>query len=174
MKLTSREIAVFSMLGAVMYVSKMIMEFLPNIHLLGTFITAFTVVYRRKALYPIYVFVLLVGLFNGFNAWWIPYVYIWTVLWGMVMLLPRKIPKKWQPLVYMSVSAVHGLLYGILYAPVQAFVLGMNLEGTIAWIMAGLPWDVMHGVSNFVCGILILPIIRVMRMAERSRTWSGD
>ena len=101
-------------------------------------------------------------------------MYIWTVLWGMVMLLPRKIPKKWQPLVYMSVSAVHGLLYGILYAPVQAFVLGMNLEGTIAWIMAGLPWDVMHGVSNFVCGILILPIIRVMRMAERSRTWSGD
>ena len=40
------------MLGAVMYASKVIMEIAPNIHLLGTFIVAFTVVYRRKALYP--------------------------------------------------------------------------------------------------------------------------
>ncbi len=174
MKLTTREIAVFSMLGAVMYASKMIMELLPNIHLLGAFIVAFTVVYRKKALYPIYVFVMLIGLFNGFNTWWIPYVYIWTVLWGMVMLLPRRIPKKWQPIVYMSVSAVHGFLYGILYAPVQAFVMGFGLEGTIGWIMTGLPWDVMHGVSNFFCGILIVPMIRVLRLAERSRNWSDN
>lgn len=169
MKLTTRELAVFSMLGAVMYASKMIMEALPNIHLLGTFITAFTVVYRRKALYPIYIFVLLMGLLHGFNAWWLPYGYIWTVLWGMVMLLPKRIPDRWQPVVYMTVSAVHGLLYGILYAPVQALVMGLNLEGTVAWIMTGLPWDVMHGMSNFVFGILIVPLVRVLRMAERVR-----
>ena len=59
MKLTTREIAVFAMLGAVMYVSKMIMELAPNIHLLGVFTVAFTVVYRKKALYPIYAYVLL-------------------------------------------------------------------------------------------------------------------
>lgn len=53
MKLTAREIAVFGMLGAVMFASKLLMEFAPNIHLLGTFIVAFTVVYRRKALYVI-------------------------------------------------------------------------------------------------------------------------
>ena len=43
MKLTIKEMAVFSMLGAVMYASKVIMEIAPNIHLLGTFIVAFTV-----------------------------------------------------------------------------------------------------------------------------------
>ncbi len=169
MKLTVREMAVFSMLGAVMYASKVIMEFAPNIHLLGAFIVAFTVVYRKKALYPIYVFVLLIGLFNGFNAWWIPYLYIWTVLWGAVMLLPRKLPKRWQPIVYMLVSAAHGFLYGTLYAPTQAFMFGLNLEGTIAWIIAGLPWDAIHGVSNFFCGILIVPIITVLRIAEKSQ-----
>ncbi len=46
MKLTTREIAVFAMLGAVMYASKIIMEFAPNIHLIGVFIIAFTVVYH--------------------------------------------------------------------------------------------------------------------------------
>ena len=50
MKLTTREITVFAMLGAVMYASKLLMELVPNVHLLGTFIIAFTVVYRKKAL----------------------------------------------------------------------------------------------------------------------------
>ena len=59
MKLTIREMTIFSMLGAIMYASKMIMEVAPNIHLLGAFIVAFTVVYRKKALYPIYIFVLI-------------------------------------------------------------------------------------------------------------------
>ena len=169
MKLTIREMTIFSMLGAIMYASKMIMEVAPNIHLLGAFIVAFTVVYRKKALYPIYIFIFLIGLFNGFNAWWLPYLYIWTVLWAAVMLLPRKIPKMWQPFIYMSVSAMHRFLYGILYAPVQAVMFGLNFEGTLAWIATGLPWDMIHGVSNFFCGILIVPIISVLRLAEKSQ-----
>ena len=68
------------------------MDMLPNIHLIGVFIVAMTVVYRRKALYPIYIFVFITGLFNGFNTWWTAYLYTWTVLWGMTMLLPKKMP----------------------------------------------------------------------------------
>ena len=54
MKLTTRELTIFAMLGALMYASKVIMEVAPNVHLLSVFTVAFTVVYRRKALYPIY------------------------------------------------------------------------------------------------------------------------
>ena len=166
MKLTTREVAVFAMLGAIMYASKMIMEIAPNVHLLGTFVIAYTLVYGKKALYPIYVFVLLTGVYAGFATWWIPYLYLWTVLWAVVMILPKNMPKKIRPFVYMTVCAAHGFLYGTLYAPVQAFFFGLNLEGTIAWIVAGLPWDFVHGVSNFFCGMLILPIVRVLRLAE--------
>ena len=62
MKLSVKEIALFGMLGALMYASKMALEFLPNVHLLGVFTISMTVVYRKKALYPIYVFVFLLGL----------------------------------------------------------------------------------------------------------------
>ncbi len=151
-----------------MYVSKMIMEMAPNVHLLGVFIVAFTVVYRKKALYPIYVFVLLNGMFCGFAGWWIPYLYIWTVLWGIVMLLPQNMPKKVQPFVYMAVCAVHGFLYGTLYAPVQAALYGLNFKGMIAWIVAGLPFDLIHGVSNFFCGILVVPFISALKLAEKT------
>ena len=151
-----------------MYASKIIMEFAPNIHLLGVFIVAFTVVYRKKALYPIYVFVIICGLLNGFSSWWLPYLYIWTILWGAIMLLPRKLPKWLAPFVYMMVSAAHGFLYGTLYAPVQALLYGLNLEKTIAWIITGLPYDIIHGVSNFFCGILIIPVITILRRAEKN------
>lgn len=167
MKINVREMAVFAMLGTVMYASKLVMEFAPNIHLLGVFIIAYTIVYRQKALYPIYIFVLLTGIFGGFSTWWIPYLYLWIILWGAVMLVPRKLPKKLQPIVFMVISAAHGFLYGTLYAPAQAFMFGLNFDGMVAWIIAGLPFDFIHGVSNFFCGILIMPVVSALRLAER-------
>lgn len=163
---------VFAMLGTIMYVSKIAMEFLPNVHLLGVFVIAFTVQYQKKALYPIYTYVFLNGLFAGFTAWWIPYLYIWLVLWGVTMLLPKNMPKKIKPIIYMIVCAMHGFLFGTLYAPAQALLFGMNFEKTIAWIISGLPWDFMHGVSNFFCGMLIIPIISILNLLEKKNLHS--
>lgn len=168
MKLTVREMAIFSMLGALMFGSKMLMEAAPNIHLLGVFTIAFTVVYRAKALYPIYIYVLLNGIFAGFATWWIPYLYIWTVLWGLTMLLPKKMPKPVAVVVYSIVNAIHGYGYGILYAPAQALMFGLNFKGMVAWIVAGFPFDVIHGTSNLFCGLLIVPIIMVLQQLERT------
>jgi len=167
MKLSVREIAIFGVLGAIMYASKLIMEVLPNMHLLGMFIISLTVVYRVKALYPIYTFVLITGLFSGFATWWIPYLYIWTILWAGAMALPKKMPPKLAAAAYMLLGAAHGCLYGCLYAPAQALMFGLSFEGMIAWIAAGLPFDLIHGVSNFFAGILVLPLVKVLRQAER-------
>lgn len=160
--------AVFAMLGALMYASKMIMEVAPNVHLLGVFTIAFTVVYRKKALYPIYTYVLLNGIFCGFATWWIPYLYLWAVLWGATMLLPKRIPEKIRPLVYMLLCAAHGFLFGTLYAPAQALLYGLSFQKMVAWIISGLPWDFVHGVSNFFCGILIVPIIKILTFLEKN------
>ena len=166
MKLSVREISVFGMLGALMLASKWVLDAFPNMHLLGMFTIAFTVVYRQKALYPIYTFVLLLGIFSGFATWWIPHLYLWTALWGVTMLLPKHMPQKVAPIVYMVVNACHGFLYGTLYAPAQAIMFGLSFDRTLAWIAAGLPWDFVHGVSNFFCGILITSIVSLLRRLE--------
>ncbi len=168
MKLTVKELTVFGLMAALMYASKMIMEILPNIHLIGVFVVALTVVYRKKALYPIYTFVLLTGVFFGFSAWWIPYLYIWTILWGAVMLLPKNINPHIKPVVYMCLCALHGLLYGTLYAPVHILLYGLNMKAAIAWIVAGIPWDIVHCIGNFFCGALICPIIKALQLADNS------
>ena len=74
---------------------------------------------------------------------------------------------KQQPIVYMVVNACHGFLFGTLYAPAQAILFGLSFKGMIAWIIAGLPWDFVHGVSNFFCGILIVPIVTLLRKLEK-------
>lgn len=168
MKLTVREIAVFAMLGAVMYASKVMMEGLPNIHLLGVFTIAITLVYRKKALWAIYTYVFLNGLFGGFSMWWVPYLYIWTALWGATMLLPKNISPKVKPVVYMVLCSLHGFMFGVLYAPAQALMFGLDFKQTLSWIAAGFPFDCIHGISNFFCGLLIIPIVKALEKAEKS------
>ena len=168
MKLSVKEMVIFSMLASIMYVSKIIMDSFPNIHLIGTLTIAYTLVYRKKALYIIYTFVFITGLFNGFGVWWIPYLYIWTILWGMTMLLPKNIPNKFKPIVYMILCASHGFLYGILYAPSQALLFGLDFNGMIAWIMSGLYFDLIHGISNFMIGTLILPIVNILQKVNKA------
>ena len=168
MKPTVKETVLFGILGALMYASKLAMEVLPNIHILGVLVIAFTITFRKKALYPIYVFVLLLGLFNGFNSWWIPHLYLWTVLWAVTMILPKKLPTRAAPIIYMSVCAMHGFLYGTMYAPAQAIMFGLDFKGMIAWIISGLPFDIVHGVSNFFCGALIVPIIKILKRSSKA------
>ena len=153
---------VFSMLGAVMFLSKLIMEFLPNIHLVATLIVAFTLVYRVKALIPIYIYVFLTGVYAGFDIWWLPYLYIWTILWLVIFLLPKNLNPKIGAFLYPAISCLHGLLYGMLYAPVQALVYGFGWQQTLAWIAAGLYFDVTHAIGNLVLGTLIYPLVKLL------------
>ncbi len=158
MKLTVRELVVFAMLGSAMFVSKLIMEALPNVHLLAMFTVLFTVLFRTKALISIYTFVFLAGLYGGFSLWWVPYLYIWTVLWGVTMLLPRNMQPVTASVVYIIVCGLHGFLYGVLYAPFQAFAFGLDFNGAVAWVIGGLPFDCIHGISNLIVGSLVLPL----------------
>lgn len=166
-RLSTREMAIFAMLGTVMYLSKILMEWAPNIHFLGALTMCYTLVYRSKALIPIYVYVMLNGVFAGFSPWWVPYLYLWTVLWGITMLLPRELPKKTAVPVYMIVCALHGLAYGTLYAPAQALMFGLDWKGMLAWIVAGLPFDVTHALGNLAAGLLIVPLTELLRKLER-------
>jgi energy-coupling factor transport system substrate-specific component len=166
--LTIRETALFAMLGTLMFCSKILMEFLPNIHLLGMFTMVYTLAFRKKALIPIYVSVLLTGLYFGFNMWWLPYIYIWTILWAVTMALPRNMSKKARYIVYPIVCCLHGLLYGTLYAPAQALMMGLGFKAMLAWIVSGLPWDLVHGAGNLVAGLLLVPLAELLGKLQKA------
>ncbi len=155
------------MLGAIMFCSKIIMEALPNIHLLGMLVVTYTLVYRVKALIPIYIYVMLNGIYAGFDLWWFPYLYIWTLLWAITMLLPKNMPRRAACIIYPAACAIHGLAFGTLYSPAYAIMYSLNFEQLLLWIIGGIPYDIIHAVSNLFAGLLIIPMSDLIKRLSR-------
>ena len=86
-KITVRELALFSVLGALTFAAKYVMSFLPNIEPVSLMVMLFAVVFGKKALYPIYLYVAMEILFYGLGLWNINYLYIWLVLGVSAYLL---------------------------------------------------------------------------------------
>ena len=170
MKLKLKDVVILSLIAALMAVSDFAMEALPNIHLVGVLTVIATAVYRKYALLSIYVYALIQGVVGGFNLWWIPYLYVWTILWGAVMLVPKRIPDKFKCIIYVGLCALHGFLFGVIYAPAQALMFGLDFNGMLAWIANGLVFDAIHGTGNLVLGAAIIyPAIKVLK-AKRKYT----
>lgn len=68
---------------------------------------------------------------------------------GVTMLLPKIIPRKVAAVVYPTVCALHGLAFGTLHAPAQALMFGLSYKQALAWIAAGIPWDLVHMAGNY-------------------------
>jgi len=168
--LTTRELAIFATFGAMMFLSRMAMLAVPNVHLLAMFIASFTLVYRTKALIPIYVWVLIEGMAGGFPLWLVPYLYIWLPLWGAFMILGKfNIPNKVRVPLYMVICAFHGLTFDVMYSPWGMHLMGipMTFEAWWTYLVAGLWWSITHAVGNFAAATLIIPLVTLIKKLDR-------
>lgn len=173
--MATRDLTVFAVLAAMMFLTRWMMQMIPNVHLLGLFIAATTICYRTRALIPLYAWIALEGVFAGFSFWWIPYLYVWLPLWGMFMLAGRtRLPAKIKTPLFMVLSALHGLSFGLLYAPAQALMFGFGFRAMIAWIIAGIPFDLMHAASNFATGVLIVPLSLLLKRLDSGQMRLGE
>lgn len=160
MKPSVKNIVLFALLAALLLIAQVALAPLPNIELVSLLIILYTVVLQKKTLYIIYVFVLLEGLIYGFGMWWFCYLYVWAVLWGITMLFR----KEQNPLFFALISGLFGLFFGTLCS-VPYFLTG-GIEMGSAWIVSGLPFDIMHGIGNFAAALLLFrPLKNVLLKA---------
>ena len=134
-KVLLKELIVFSMLGTIMFLSDLLMEALPNIHAIAMFIALFTLLYRWKALIPLYIYIALMGVYSGLALWWIPYLYVWFPLWALMMIVPKGAPDKLKFILATVFCSLHGITFGLLYTPGKAIMYGVNFEGMISWYL---------------------------------------
>jgi energy-coupling factor transport system substrate-specific component len=156
-KPTLREIALFGILGALTFGAKVAMSFLPNIEPVSLLVMLYAVVFGKKALYPIYLYVILEILFYGIQLWNINYLYVWALLaLGAWMLRKSQSGLAWALL-----SGVFGLFFGALCAPVYIFVGGLGFA--VSWWISGIPFDLMHCAGNFAMAlVLFMPLRRLL------------
>ncbi len=162
MRLSTGEVALFGVLGGLTFAAKVAMMALPNIEPTSLFVMLFAVTFGRKALYPIYVYVLLEFILNGLHLWSINYLYVWLVLAaGAWLLRGMSAPLGWALL-----SGMFGLLFGALCAPVYLLVGGPAYA--LSWWISGIPFDLLHCAGNFVIAlVLFVPLRRLMEHLYR-------
>ena len=155
-KLTVRQITLFGMLAALTFGAKVAMAFLPNIEPVSLLVMLYAVVFGRKCLYPIYVYVAMEILLYGIGTWNVMYLYIWAIL-ALAAYLARNME---NPLAWALLSGSFGLLFGLLCAPVDVFVGGFGYAVT-KWA-SGILFDVYHCAGNFVIALLLFVPLRTL------------
>ena len=148
--------ALSGILGAVLLVSQIALAPLPNIEIVSVLVGLFTMVLGRYVGYTLAVFVLLEGLVYGFGLWWFSYLYIWAIL-AVVTFFFRKMESR---LGWALLCGFFGLIFGTL-SSFPTFVLSGFATG-VAYIISGIPFDLIHAVSNFLLAFLLLPILRTL------------
>lgn len=158
-----RELTLFGVLGALTFAAKYVMSPLPNIEPVSLMVMLFAVVFGKKWVYPVYLYVMLEILFYGISLWNINYLYIWAVL-AIAASLLRKMQ---HPLGWALLSGTFGLLFGALCGIVDVFIGGFGYAAA-KWV-SGVPFDIAHCVGNFVIALLLFkPMRRLMeRLYER-------
>ncbi len=160
-----KEIVLIGIMSTILVILQVGLSFLPNIELVSLLIIVFTLVFGRKTLYIIYVFVAVEGIIYGLGLWWINYLYIWTILFILVMLLRRQ----HSPYIWATISGFFGLIFGALCAIPNIFISGIG--SALAYWIAGIPFDVIHCVSNFVIALLLAqPLYTVLDKINRRTT----
>ena len=160
------DICLMGMMVAVIEVCKAAFTFLPNIELTSFWLIMFTLFFGWKIVFVVPVFILLEGTIYGFGTWWIMYLYVWPLL-VFIARLARKQESVWF---WSIISGAFGLAYGFLCSFVYV-VIGVG-EGGIAdgiyagftWWVAGIPWDIVHGVGNFVVMMVLYKPVRGVLM----------
>ena len=148
------DLTLFGMLGALTFAAKLVMVGLPNIEPSSLMVMLFAVIFGRKAVYPIYVYVTLEILYFGINTWTICYLYIWLILAIGAWVLR----KSREPLAWAMLSGVFGLCFGALCGIVDIFIGGFAYA--LAKWTSGLLFDIYHCVGNFVIALLLFMPLR--------------
>ena len=77
------------------------------------------------------------------------------------MLISSRLNSSVSIIVRSIVLGLFGLLFGLLCTPATLITAGLN--AAVSWWIAGIPFDLIHGVSNFIlCLLLYKPLVNAL------------
>lgn len=147
--LKTRELVLIPLLAALLVVSKEILAFLPNVELVTFLVILYSLHFPRLTPFIIYLFVGIECCLYGLNIWVYMYLYLWIILYFLVRALHRV----GSHLLWVIVSALFGMLFGLLCAPVYLFIGGWSMA--LSWFLSGVMFDLIHAVGNAVVMIVL-------------------
>lgn len=159
--LSVKDITFIGLAVAMIEAAKIAMASIPNVELTSFLLIIFTLILGKKILLAVPVFILIEGAMYGFGIWWFMYAYTWPIL-AIVALIFRKMN---SATMWAVVSGIFGLLFGFSCSLSYIFVGGIKMA--FSWWIVGIPWDIIHGVSNFIIMfVLYHPVMKVVKVLK--------
>ncbi|MDD3174048.1 MAG: hypothetical protein PHF63_10450 [Herbinix sp.] len=164
----TKDVVIIGMMSAILITFQVALSFIPNIELVSLLIILYTLIFDKKTLYIIYVFVALEGIIYGFGLWWFNYMYVWTVLYFIVSLF-RKLS---SPFYWAVISGAFGLGFGALCS-IPYFIFGGIASGFAYWV-AGIPYDIPHCIGNLTLALILFrPLYYILDKINRQFLYSN-
>lgn len=159
------KIARCALMGAMIIGVKAALNGLPNFEMVTLLIILFAVHFGREVFWAVAVFNLCELVYWGGGTWWVAYLYIWNFVALFAILLRDKIGD--DSLLWAAYSSVCGLFFGGLCSLVYIFIPDVNPWG---YFLAGLPWDIVHGICNFILMLaLFKPLNRALQKISKRK-----
>lgn len=156
------KMAADGLFAAILFALQVSMLHLPNIELVSLMVILYTLVLGKRVLNILITFTILEGVFHGFGIWWVSYLYIWPILAGLTALLRQFDAPDWG---YGILSCLFGLSFGFLCS--FPYIAG-GPGAMFAWWIAGIPFDLVHGISNLIIGLVLFrPAKRILGFCSR-------
>lgn len=153
-----------ALLSAILYVSKVALEFIPNVETISLLVILFTLVFGKEAFLIVTVFNFFELIQWGFGTWWVSYLYVWPLLCLITLLFKTVIKEEF--LIWSIISGGFGLIFGSLFAIIY---IPIDPSYALAYWISGLPWDVWHAVWNFVLMLVLgKPLYMVLNKMKTS------
>ncbi len=163
--INTKDITSIAMMIAIIEACKIVLAGIPNVELTTFWVILFTLYDRKRTLLAIPVFILIEGAMYGFGLWWVMYLYSWPLL----SFFASKMRNTNSAVSFAILSGIFGLCFGALCS-IPYFFIGLasggiksGLSSGFAWWIAGIPFDLIHGIANFVIMLVLYkPVSKVL------------
>lgn len=151
-----KDIALIGVLSATITAGKLVLSFIPNVEIVTLLFMIYATVFGIKRTLLVSIIFTTTEIFiYGFATWLLVYYFIWPVLVVLSGILGKKIKNEYG---FATLAGIYGLAFGLFFAVGESLFYGWAY-GVTYWVR-GLPFDIVHGFSNFILVLILFKPLR--------------
>ena len=156
----TRNITLVALLSAICVVSRIVLQFLPNIKPVTTIIILVALyIGATESIEVAFVSTMVSNMVLGMGIWTVFQILSWVVIAVLASIL-SPVLKRLSPFALSLYSAANGFLFGFIVSWEKLLYVGV--KGFWIYYISGIPFDVLHAVGNFAfCLVFAIPLKKV-------------
>lgn len=164
-------ISILAILTALAYVGRILLQFIPNVQPVTAILIIIALTLgMTDGLIVATASIFLSNLMLGMGPWTFAQIMSFAAIILLTVLLmkwfyPAK--NKWWHVIFSVYAFITGILYGFIISFISVKLLGIN--NFWAYYVAGVPFDLMHGMGNFAFYFFLEPVIAPLIMKQTQK-----